>query len=113
MTWRGGVRVSRPKGRPAKEFLELDLDHSGGALQEWGRVWPRRRSETDVFDRWPSSYAFERSSFCQRRGAFLLRGVLEPTPCAARDFVVAAARAPNNVTIEILWGEVSGFAGTH
>lgn len=40
MTWRGGVRVSRPKARPAKEFLALDLDHSGGALQEWGRRRP-------------------------------------------------------------------------
>jgi hypothetical protein len=71
------------------------------------------RSEADVFDGWPSSDAFERRSFCQRRGPFLLRGVLKPIPYAASDFVVAAARAPNNVTIEILWGEVSGFAGTH
>jgi hypothetical protein len=105
--------VSRPKARPAKEFLALDLDHSGEALQEWGRSRRGRRSEADVFDRWPSRYAFQRSSFCQCRGAFLLRGMLEPLACATGDFVVAAARAPNNVTIEILGGQVPGFAGTH
>ena len=71
------------------------------------------RSEADAFDRWPSRKAFERSRFCQRRGAFLLRGLLESVPRAASDFVLAAARAPNNVTIEIPTGEVFGFAGTH
>jgi hypothetical protein len=35
------------------------------------------RSEADAFDRWPSREAFERSRFCQRRDAFLLRGLLE------------------------------------
>ena len=39
--------------------------------------------------------------------------VLESVPRAASDFVLAAARAPNNVTIEIPTGEVFGFAGTH
>ena len=41
------------------------------------------------------------------------RSVPKFIPCAASDFVIAAARTPNNVTIEILWGEVSGFASTH
>jgi len=59
------------------------------------------RSEADVFDSWPPREAFERSRFCQRRGAFLLRGILETIPRAASDFVLAAARAANNMTIEI------------
>ena len=71
------------------------------------------QSQAGDFDRRPSSDTFERRSFSQRRGAFFLSGVPKFLPCAASDFVVAAARAPNNVTIEILWGEVSGFAGTH
>ena len=71
------------------------------------------QSQADDFDRWPSSDTFEQRSLSQRRGAFLLRGILKSIPCAASDFVGAAARAPNNVTIEILWGEVSGFASTH
>ena len=73
----------------------------------------RRESEADVFDRRPSSETFERCRLCQRRDAFRLRGLPEPIPCAAGDFVVAAARAPDDVTIEILRGEVSGFGGTH
>ena len=76
-----------------------------------GRSW--WNSQADVFDRWPSSDTFERRSFFQRRAAFLLRRVPKFLPRAASDFVVAAARTPNNVTIEILWGEVSGFASTH
>src|SRR3977135_921329 len=71
------------------------------------------QSPADVFDRWPSSDAFERRSLSQRRAAFLLRSLPKFLPCAASDLVVAAARTPNNVTIEILWGEVSGFASTH
>jgi len=71
------------------------------------------QSQADDFDRWPSSDAFERRSFSQRRDAFFLSGVAKSLPCAASNFVVAAARAPNNVTIEILWGEISGFAGAH
>jgi hypothetical protein len=71
------------------------------------------RSEADAFDRWPSREAFERSRFCQRRGAFLLRGLLEHIPSAASDFVPAAARAADNMTIEIPRGEVFGFTGTH
>jgi hypothetical protein len=39
--------------------------------------------------------------------------LLKPIPCATSDFVVAATWTPNNVTIEILWGEVSGLASTH
>ena len=50
------------------------------------------RLEADAFDRWPSREAFERSRFCQRRGAFLLRGLLEHISSAASDFVPAAAR---------------------
>ena len=53
------------------------------------------------------------AAFANAAVTFLLRGVLKPIPYAASDFVVAAARAPNNVTIEILWGEVSGFTSTH
>ena len=71
------------------------------------------RLEADAFDRWPSRKAFERSRFCQRRGAFLLRRLLEHIASAASDFVSAAARAADNMTIEIPRGEVFGFAGTH
>ena len=53
------------------------------------------------------------AAFASAAARSCLRGILEPLPGAASDFVVAAARAPNDVTIEILWGEVSGFAGTH
>ena len=71
------------------------------------------RSEADAFDRWPSRKAFERSRFCQRRGAFLLRGLLEHIASAASDLVSAAARAADNMTIEIPRGEVFGLTGTH
>jgi hypothetical protein len=96
-----------------------DLDVTGDGLPCRGiaatdqRACDQTLSQADVFDRWPSSDALERRSFSQRRAAFLLRSVPKFVPCAASDFVVAAARAPNNVTIEILWGEVSGFASTH
>ena len=76
------------------------------------RGW-KAQSQADIFDRWPSSDALERRSFFQRRAAFLLRSVPEFLPRASSDFVIAAARTPDNATIEILWGEVPGFTSAH
>jgi hypothetical protein len=34
-------------------------------------------------------------------------------PCAPSDFVAAAARTPNDETVEIRWSEVFGVANAH
>lgn len=70
-----------------------------------------QRSKVDGFNRRPSGDALQRCRFAQRRGPLGLRGVLKCAPGAAKDFVFAAARAANHVTVEIRQGEVFGLAG--
>jgi hypothetical protein len=73
--------------RCIKMKLAQRMGHTAYPRNDWnkksvGRSQTERfsRSEADVFDRWPSSDAFERCSFCQRRGAFLLRSVPKTSP---------------------------------
>ena len=89
------------------------LKATGHKQKTSGEAGWNAQSQADVFDRWPSSDAFERRSFFQCRAAFLLRSVPEFLPRASSDFVIAAARTADNVTIEILWGEVPGFTSAH
>jgi hypothetical protein len=77
-----------------------------------GRLRSVQRSKVDGFDRRPSGEALQQCSFAQRRFPLGLRGVLKFAPGATKDFVLAAARALDHVTIEIRRGEVFGLAGT-
>ena len=89
------------------------LGPAGIARERAGRRRSVKRSKVDVFDRRPAGEALQRGSIAQRRGPLGLRGVLKLAPGAPKDFVFAAARAANHVTIEIGRGEVFGLAGTN
>jgi len=71
-----------------------------------------KRSKVDGLDRRPAGDALQRYGFAQRRFPLGLRGVFKEAPGGAKDFVPAAVRALNHVTIEIRRGEVLGLAGT-